>query len=464
MTENEEEDYGLCICDLRDLDYMPDPASPNLHTREAIQDAVDTVLTRKSAVGRKVRSLLQNNVEALDQLMPDVFWLVHLKMHRPHERDNILNLMEKVGKLWGGFLFPVETDSKLDYRVRDSFVDCLPYVFTQACQYIFVLITHGLPETTNRAFRMRLCRAVVELFTRVHPLESLLQSKLASYYTRPPQVDVVPMEQKPVREKPRILLPTEDLSTLIEIPHRKRPRGARFPITGVSDLMAESTGKKVIPYEPDNDILVQYPRDGESDWTTDLPPLLPGEVDPEANMTFETYDPNKETRSLLYRSRRPNLCNQYLKLKEDFLKEEEDARKRFKDNEKKFEETKEMIRKTPGIVLKRFCEDVRALQLERKWSESPEWHSEQELLKLEQIRAAKERQQKREEEDAKAWRKARRTPRLLPYQVAELEQKEMETSQQSTVTIEQIEATGQPVPFSGRSIPGSPLVASTLVL
>lgn len=462
MTYEEEEDYGLCICDLRDLDYMPDPKQLNLHTKDAIQDALDTIQLKKTSIGRKALLLLRKNAELIDELLPHVFWLAHLKMHRPEERDNIAHLKDTVGKLWGNFLFPFETDARLDSRVRDTFVDCIPYLFTQSCQYIFVLVTHGMPQTTNRTFRMKLCRTLVETFTRIQPLESMIQSKLGSFYTRPPQVDVVPMEERPKREEVRTMLPIEDLSTLIEIPRRKRPRGCRFPISGVSDFVAESMGKSIIPFEPDNEILVQYPKDGESDWTTDLPPLLPGDVDPEANLTFENYNPNTETRSLLYRSRRPNLCNEYLKLKQDFLKEEEETRKRFKANEQKYQETKETIRQTPLIVLKRFCEDVRGLQLERKWSESPEWHTEQELLKLEQIRQAKERQQQREEEEARAARKARRIPRLLPYQVEELQQRQ--SPMQQAVTIEQVEATGQPVPFSGRSIPGSPLITSSLVM
>jgi hypothetical protein len=101
-------------------------------------------------------------------------------MHRLTETTLIQTLPNTIGRLWGNFLFPFETDTAVDGRVRDLFVDCIPYFMTQRILYMFVLISAGLPETTTRRFRMQVCGKLVKIFTMIEPLESLLRKMLVS--------------------------------------------------------------------------------------------------------------------------------------------------------------------------------------------------------------------------------------------------------------------------------------------
>jgi hypothetical protein len=362
---------------------------------------------------------LKENRPLLERLLSQLFWIVHFSLHRPSEAQTLQSLLTAVGRQWGAFLFPLETDTRVDPGVRDLFVDCIPYFMTQCIQHIFVLISKGLPETTTRDFRMLVCATLVKLFTMIDPLESLLQSKLGSYFSRPPQVDIVAAQPAAQSVHARTLLPVEDLHSLIEIPRRERPRSSIWTISAISTLVSASTHRRMVPFEHNASIVVQYPKDGESDWTTELPPLLPAEHVEAGQLTFEGYEPAKDSRSLLYRSRRPALCDDYVRMKREFETENGQARRRLRKGEAVFGEMKERAKKSPILVLKRFCEDIRVLQLERKWSESPEWHTEQELIDLEEQRLTRERMLQKEAEEALELRKARRQPRLLPFEIEE---------------------------------------------
>jgi 5-methylcytosine-specific restriction endonuclease McrBC GTP-binding regulatory subunit McrB len=74
-------------------------------------------------------------------------------------------------------------------------------------------------------------------------------------------------------------------------------------------------------------------------------------------------------------------------------------------------------------VLKRYCEDIRVLQLERKWTESPEWYTEQDLAEMEEQRLLRERQIQQDIEERTLARKTKREPRLLPFEIEEMEQR-----------------------------------------
>jgi hypothetical protein len=53
-------------------------------------------------------------------------------------------------------------------------------------------------------------------------------------------------------------------------------------------------------------------------------------------------------------------------------------------------------------------------------SESPEWDTEQELFDIEEAKAQRERQIERDAQDARELKVARKTPRLLPFEIEEL--------------------------------------------
>jgi hypothetical protein len=413
--------------------------------------------TRASRRGQTYR-LLEQNRDLITNLLTNLFWIIHLQMHRPSETDLIDRLLTFVGRLWGNFLFPFETDTSIDGRVRDLFVDCIPYFMTQCAQHMFVLISKGLPETTTRQFRMQVCGKLVKIFTMIEPLESLLQSTLVSYFARPPQVDIVSAQPAVKPQEVRTLLPVEDLKTLITIPRRKRPRSTVWTISAISTLVSASTHRKAVPFEHNSTIVVQYPKDGEADWTTELPPLLPADRPPSRTLTFESYDPGKDSRSLLYRSRRPMLCDDYFKMKQEFEVQNQEAREKLKKGEAAFGQMREAARASPILVLKRFCEDIRVLQLERKWNESPEWHTEQELIDSEEAKLQRERQLEREEQEERELKRARKAPKLLPFEVEELmarRQAELEAMPMDGVVGEESPATagslGTPV-SAGRSL------------
>jgi len=267
--------------------------------------------------------LLQKNRPLIEEMLPHIFWLVRVKIHWPGAAGAVDSLVEAVGRLWGNFLFPFETDTSMDWRLRDVFVESVPYFLTQACQRLFVLISHGLAETTNRAFRRGINGTIVEVFTRIRPLDSLLQAHNASHIARPPQVDIVAPLAVWRREEPRALPPIEDLRSLCEMPRRKRPRRTTWAIAGISTLVGASTHRKQVPFEHNSEMVVQYPRDGEADWTTKLPPpptRAPDRVQPHIR------ELRSGGRSTLYRFRRRNLCSEYLTMKREFARREHECR------------------------------------------------------------------------------------------------------------------------------------------
>jgi hypothetical protein len=277
---------------------------------------------------------------------------------------------------------------------------------------------------------MRVCAQLVKLFTMIEPLESMLQSKLASYFQRPPQVEFEAATPTAKPSEARTLLPSEDVLTLIEIPRRKRPRSSVWSTSGISTLVSTSTHRKMVPFEHNSSIVVQYPKDGESDWTTELPPLLPAETPARQTLTFGNYEPEKESRSLLYRSRRPALCDDYWRMKHEFEAANAEAREKVRRGESAFHEIKEIARASPLGVLKRYCEDIRVLQLERKWTESPEWYTEQDIAEMEEQKLLRERQIQQDIEERMMARKTKREPRLLPFEIEEMAERKRAESEE----------------------------------
>jgi hypothetical protein len=332
------------------------PAASSTSTRDKVSRSTRLSSAQKpSTIKRKLRpsvrtetfNVLDAHRPLMKELLGHLFWVVHLNLHDPTEPEILDSLLGIVGPRWGHFLFPFGTDTTIDGRVRDLFVDCVPYFMAQCIHHIFVLLSRGLPETTTRRFRMRVCADLVKLFTMIEPLESLLQSKLASYFQRPPQVEFDAAAPVVKASEVRTLLPSEDVRTLIEIPRRKRPRSSVWSTSGISTLVSTSTHRKMVPFEHNSSVVVQYPKDGEADWTTELPPLLPAEGPARQTLTFANYGPEKESRSLLHRSRRPALCDDYWRMKHDFEAANVEAREKVRRGESAFHEMKETARASP---------------------------------------------------------------------------------------------------------------------
>jgi hypothetical protein len=124
-------------------------------------------------------------------------------------------------------------------------------------------------------------------------------------------------------------------------------------------------------------------------------------------------------------------------MKREFEAENERARERLRKGRAAFGEMKERVSASPILVLKRFCEDIRGLQLERKWNESPEWHTEQELIDLEEQRIARERMIQREAEEALQVGGARRQPKFLPFEIEEIEMRRRQVTEPMPMEDEQ---------------------------
>ena len=350
-------------------------------------------------------SLLRQNRTFLEQLFPQIFWFVHLTILDPSKyKDDIVNLQKNIGSAWGKFLFPFEANPSIPTQIRDSFISCIPYFYTQCIQHVYILFMNGNNPSMQKSFRMKICSILVKSFTQVEPLESLLLVNLGFYFKTLPQVDVPPpKEQENMNSDETAIsfLPRENLKTLIEMPHRKRPVNTKWNITGLTDLVAESTHRKTVPYEHKSKIVVQYPKDGEQDWTTDLPPLLPDINKVERRLTRANYDPNSETRSLLYRSRRPDILSEYHKMKKDFRMKLFQKNKEVADKKKEINAIEQQLMSQPIIVLKRFSDDLRVLQAERKWNETPYIYSEKDVIRMEEEKLKKLEREKELEQEKK---------------------------------------------------------------
>lgn len=412
---SEEEEFEDCILDIGSLHYQFNNIPQlDFQLESTLKDTTDSVQLRKTAREKKALNLFLNNMEFLKTIFPPLFWLIHTHIFHPQEVDVINYLTNAVGAMWGQFIFPLETSVEIDSKVRDIFYHCFPYFVTQAIQQIYIQLTHSNPQVVYKSFRMDVCSTAVEIFTHIRPLKSQLQDRLGLYFLKPPPADIperfLKKESDNLYDK-TVTLPTEDLTTLIEMQHRVRPVSSSWNMAGLSSLMSAATHHRSLPFEHDAQIVVQYPQNGEADWTTQLPPLLPSSeaTDPDA-LKFDKYNPQADPRSLLQRSRRPFLCNQIDELKKEFQQNKE---KRMKEYNKLKAEIKDLNERVPFLkreILTKFSDNLRVLQLERKKNETPELPEltpevMSDPVKFQDILKERERKKKEKEKREKEKRK-----------------------------------------------------------
>lgn len=78
--------------------------------------------------------------------------------------------------------------------------------------------------------------------------------------------------------------------------------------------------RELLPNEVDARIEITAPPDGEKDWTTNLPELLPDlSIYRRGKLSREDYNPMKEPRSILHRARRPYTVAEYQRKKEIYI-------------------------------------------------------------------------------------------------------------------------------------------------
>lgn len=370
-----DEEGETCLLDVSYLKYSPKkPPKLCCNLSEILDTTYSAFKLNHGKLGRNAYSLFVSNRQFFEDLFLPLFWLTHTMIYHPDSKKDIQHLKQTIGTSWGHFCFPFETDRKLNPQIRDIFFDAIPYFYTQAIQHAYIKLSHGNPEITAKHFRMKICSTLVFLFTSINRVESHIDKRLRTFFEKPPPAEEfdreIPKPEEPVKST---FIPKEDLSTLIEVQRRKKPRSTHWDLSGISPFISASTNRRKLPYEHDQEILIQYPPEDETEWTTKLPPLLPPEITTQVkDMSIDKYNPNNETRSLLQRSRRPFLANQIAVLKNQFAKEQ---KKQEYINSKIHQSNKEMrdallVHKTADLDA--FLKDLRQLQLENKRNETPE--------------------------------------------------------------------------------------------
>ncbi|OHT09930.1 hypothetical protein TRFO_21015 [Tritrichomonas foetus] len=373
--DEEKRNYELVDVSIYKYD-INEPPSIECDVKEVLDYTYSTISLRKGKKKRGAFALFKANRPFIEGIFNDVFWLTHLNLFYPTSTREMKFITKKIGKIWEQFCFPFETDTKLDPDIREIFFDAIPYFFTQSIQHTYIKLSHGNPNTTSKQFRLKVCSIVVIIFTSIHRIDSLLEERLGSFFEKAPPTDaydnIIEPKKDDDNEEISTMIPYEDLSTLIEMTRRKRPINSRWNMSGMSSLISSATNRKTLPYEHDSRILVQYPPENDADWVK-LPPLLPPQPKNEKiDLTIDKYDPMKEPRSLLQRSRRPFLASHITYLKSQFQKEQ---RKQLKIHAKIHNNNMEMrkaLLETNKADVNAFLEDLRELQLENKRNETPE--------------------------------------------------------------------------------------------
>lgn len=347
-------------------DQSDDPATQILHRRLRNERC-------------KAFRMLQSSLPFVEQLLKPVFWLIHLSLFFPECTHEIKKLNGIVSRMWHDFLFPLRTNNSKDNKDQqaiDKMIQAMTYFMTQALQDIFQRILCGHPESMAREFRMKLCAMIVHLFSGVKPIDSLLKSRLAFFFQFPPRADI-PDRPEVVDDDyyEKVTLPMEDLDTLIQIPRRLRPIGNHWRVAALAPLLATCMKRETLPLTRDATLIIQMPQNGEADWTTDLPPLLP-HIQQQKEVTVENYNPMGENRSLMHRSVRPNIVPDYKKDKTTFMKKERERKAKKVAGREARVAAIAHARACASPVLTKFVTDLRKLQVEKKRGETPEFEDE----------------------------------------------------------------------------------------
>jgi hypothetical protein len=320
----------------------------------------------------KTLVLLKKHRSFLDTLSKPLFWFCHLTFFFPELERDIASLTREIGVEWHQFLYPLHTCPGYEQAEIDRFVLCLPYFYTQAIQDLFIRLLEAHPTIMERSFRMQLCRVLVKSFTGIDPVDTLLKSRLGFYFRFPPQSDFPDRRPTVDESEKAVTIPVEDVSTLIEMPHRQRAVPYQWNMAHVSPFMAPAYSRPILPLTQNMSLILELPRNGETDWTTDLPPLILPSQHKIIPITTETYDPRKETRSLMHRSRKPLILTDHAGAKRAFAHHE-------KERHKKRNQLTAVADKgiDHGIhcrpkVLSNFVTKLRQMQIEKKQGETPE--------------------------------------------------------------------------------------------
>lgn len=372
-------------------------------------------------ISKQVYSVLEYSMPMIKELTTPLFWIVQLKITFPEKTKDIDDLEAYVSKIYREFCYKFQTNGQIPSKVLDRFIYCLPYFFTQAIQDIFIRLLQGNPSCMDRDFRMRVCSILVELFTGIKPIDTLLKSRLSFYFARPPDADIPELGDKKHKDEEELCasvsIPTEDLSTLVDLPKRKRPSVYSWHSSSVSPFISKGLNRSVLPYSHDSILHLTLPKNGEDDWKSDLPPLLSNNDQSEVT-DISKYDPSKDSRSLLYRARRPNIISDFKQNSIEFMRLTAKRKAKEEIDVVYLRNKKEKVRRKDPLVLEEWVKDLAKLQQEKKHGETPEFK------RLADIKNEKTKEQLRREKEEKEREESENTFNYEPYyDVCELSDK-----------------------------------------
>ena len=310
-----------------------------LRLDEALDDALTCTTLNSTPLGRKAVSFFRTHNQFLIQFYSQLFWLVHMSIYEPNRLAEIEPLLATIGRSWVEFIFPIESAGGHNPTL-DEFLRVFPFITTQVFQFSYMSITHVHRTTISKEFQRSVCACLLNLFTSVEPVESLIWNTMSSMFPRLPNVDIPDMPKQAITT---LTLPIEDLSTLTGMQRRVRAAPVRWRSSAVSPIVAAGTGQKVTPYDRDTSISFSYPRGGEQDWKSRLPPLSPPKRIPRRMLTKENYDPSKETRSLILRAKRTNIGKRLQEIKDTQAKIQEQMEAEYRRRQKRTEKVENAI-------------------------------------------------------------------------------------------------------------------------
>lgn len=269
--------------------------------------------------GKYVENIIKKNNSFFIEFYPSLFWLTHImiveegmlgKFDSSVEFD-ANELLQKCGKMWVHFIFPLqESLSSKDPEIFDLFVRTFPIFTSQVFLFIFISLTHGHQSTTSSNFRSILTEFLIFVFSSIHPSKELINSELLFVFDHPPRVDI-PETPPSAQYSTNLSLPSEDLSTLVDLEHRIPGSSSIWYSNGISPLISAGTGENSLPLEKIQKVKLQKA-------TKSLPPLF-YDLSTSKYTSKEDYAPSKEPRSLLLRSERKGLAEALKKKKESSM-------------------------------------------------------------------------------------------------------------------------------------------------
>lgn len=338
------------------------------------------VCIKTMRVSIRTRYFCTNHIQVIKELCLSFFWRYHYSSYRKEDGCNAEFTKEASSK-WCAFLFPLHTDFVFPEKVISEFLSSFPYFVCQFIHHIYMHIACQCYDVFTISFRMDICKETIKYFSSLDIIDTLLSETITHYFPEILSPDYhlfVPERKKEEESLQSVLIPKEDPTKVADVEFRTKPTKVSFHISGVSPVVSSSVSKKVIPFSPDSKIAFLYPKNGSSDWTTNLPSLLP---DPQRTLHDpENFDPSNDPHSYIHRARRPDAVSNYQNIKDEYFKVERNRHKKYSRvrDDIKFSVLK--IKVCQPETLSSFVSDLRKLQLDNKREETPDFKENEELL------------------------------------------------------------------------------------